>query len=84
MIVRMWEATVLPGRMDDAVQWVRRDLVPRALETPGCMAAEILRHDGTPARVMLMTRWDSPPRFEEGVPGTDVVSLARASQFAPF
>ena len=36
MIVRMWEATVVPGKYDDAVEWVRHDLVKRALFTAGC------------------------------------------------
>ena len=65
MIVRMWEATVVPGRYDDAVEWVRRDLVKRALFTAGCMAAEILVHEGTPESVVLLTRWDVAPVFEE-------------------
>ncbi len=81
MIVRMWEATVQPGQLEAALGWVRRSLVPRVLETPGCMAAEILRNEGVPARVMLMTRWDTPPRFEEGWPEGDVLTRARAWQY---
>ena len=65
MIVRMWEATVVPGQYDAAVEWVRHDLVKRALFTAGCMAAEILVHEGTPESVVLLTRWDVAPVFEE-------------------
>jgi hypothetical protein len=78
MIVRMWEATVSPGRFVEAVEWVRNDLVPRALMSPGCLAAEILVHEGTPESVVLLTRWDVPPVFEEGWPGDDVLARARA------
>ena len=35
MIVRLWEATIAPGQYDEAVEWVRHDLVKRALFTPG-------------------------------------------------
>ena len=78
MIVRMWEATIAVGRFDDAVAWVRRDLVPRALLSPGCLAAEILVHEGTPESVVLLTRWDVAPVFEEGWPTEEILTRARA------
>ena len=78
MIVRVWEATVAAGRFDDAVEWVRRDLVPRALLSEGCLAAEILVHEGTPESVVLLTRWDVAPVFEEGVPADELFTRARA------
>ena len=81
MIVRMWEGTVAPGRLDDAVEWVRRDAVPRALATPGCLAAEILSHEGSPERVLLVTRWDAPPRFEEGWPEDELLVRGRAAHY---
>ena len=77
MIVRMWEATVAPGRFDEAVEWVRRDLVKRALFTAGCMAAEILVHEGTPESVVVLTRWDVAPVFEEA-PDDQLFVRARA------
>ena len=77
MIVRMWEATVAPGRFDEAVEWVRRDLVTRALFTEGCMAAEILVHEGTPESVVVLTRWDVAPVFEEA-PDDQLFVRARA------
>ena len=88
MIVRMWEATVAPGRFDEAVEWVRRDLVKRALFTEGCMAAEILVHEGTPESVVVLTRWDVAPVFEEecaaaaraGVPALRAEGLAGRSR----
>ncbi len=81
MIVRIWEATVSPGRLEDALDWVRHDLIPRALGTEGCIAAEMLKSEGDPLRVMLLTRWDTPPRFEEGVPSDEVCERARAVHF---
>jgi quinol monooxygenase YgiN len=78
MIVRMWEATVAPGRLDDAVAWVRHDLVRRALLSEGCLAAEILVHEGTPESIVLVTRWDVPPVFEEGWPEGEILTRARA------
>jgi hypothetical protein len=59
---------VAPGRYDDAVEWVRRELVKRALFTEGCMAAEILVHEGSPESVVLLTRWDVAPVFTEDPP----------------
>ncbi len=82
MIVRMWEGTVYPGRFDDAVEWVRRDLVPRALLSPGCLAAEILVHEGNPESVMLVTRWDVAPVFDEGVSESELFTRARAQHMA--
>lgn len=81
MIVRMWVAHVAPGRTEDALAWVRRDLVPRLLLTEGCMSTEILRGTGNPVRVVVTSRWDSPPRFEEGVPDDGVLTSARAYHF---
>ena len=81
MIVRMWEATVSPGRLDDAVGWVRRDLVPRALFADGCLAAEILIHEGTPESIVLVTRWDLAPVFEEGWPDDEILTRARAQHW---
>ena len=83
MIVRMWEATVVPGRFDDAVEWVRHDLVPRALLTEGCLAAEILVHEGTPESVVLLTRWDVAPVFEEGRPTATCSSAPAPSTCRP-
>ena len=77
MFVRNWEATVGSGRLGEALDWVRTDLVPRALTTPGCLAAEMLCSDSEPPRVVLLTRWDAPPRFEEGSPA-DATLLTRA------
>jgi quinol monooxygenase YgiN len=81
MIVRMWDATVAPGRLDDAVAWVRHDLVRRALLSEGCLAAEILVHEGSPESIVLLTRWDVAPVFEEGWPDDEIFTRARAQHF---
>ena len=77
MIVRMWEATVAPGRFDDALTWVRQDLVRRALLSEGCLAAEILVHEGSPESIVLLTRWDVAPVFNED-PDDALFTRARA------
>jgi len=77
VIVRMWEAVVAPGRFDDALAWVRQDLVRRALLTEGCLAAEILVHEGSPESIVLLTRWDVAPVFEEA-PDDALFARARA------
>jgi quinol monooxygenase YgiN len=76
VIVRLWEAVVAPGRFDDALTWVRQDLVRRALLSEGCLAAEMLVHEGTPESVVLLTRWDVAPVFEE-TPDPDLFVRAR-------
>jgi quinol monooxygenase YgiN len=81
MIVRMWVATVTPGCLDDGLAWVRHDLVPRVLMTQGCLAAEILIHEGSPESIVLVTRWDEAPVFEEGWPDGDLFSRGRAQHF---
>ena len=68
MICGRREGTIAPGRYDEAVEWVRHDLLKRALLTPGCMAAEILVRAGTHESVVLLTRWDVAPVFEEAPP----------------
>jgi quinol monooxygenase YgiN len=83
MIVRMWEATVAAGRFEDAVSWVRQDLVRRALLTEGCLSAEILVHEGSPESVVLLTRWDVAPVFEEA-PDDELFTRARAQHLQPL
>jgi hypothetical protein len=80
MIVRMWLAHVAENRLDDALLWVRRDLVPRALRSPGCLAAEILVGKA-PDRILLSTRWDVAPQFEEGFPTDGSLQRARAAHY---
>ena len=84
MIVRIWEARVTPGRLDEALEWVRRDVAARALKTKGCLAAEILKSEGDTPRALLITRWDEVPRFEEGWLADDVFVDARARHVTPL
>ena len=79
--MRIWEARVQSGKLDEMLQWVRRDAIPRALNSPGCLATEVLAGPGEPARVLLITRWDEAPRFEEGSPGPELLRQAGASHF---
>ncbi len=59
MIARMWEARVVPGGLAAAVEWLREDVVPRALATPECRGAEGFSAQGGEERVVLITRWES-------------------------
>jgi heme-degrading monooxygenase HmoA len=58
VIVRMWEAKVVPGRLDDAVDYLTEAVVPDARAAPGCLGAEAFRALGGEERVVLITRWE--------------------------
>lgn len=70
MIVRMWEARVVPGRLDDAVAYLVEAVMPAALAAPGCLGAEAFRALGAEERVVLITRWEDAHAedWEEGLP----------------
>ena len=56
--------------------------MPRALLTPGLPVRGDPQDEGDPGRsVVLLTRWDSPPRFEEGWVDGEVLVAARASHY---
>ena len=86
MIVRFWEARVEPGRLDDAVRWVRDTLLVRATARDGFDSYELFIADEVdgdpavgdqPARVVLLTRWTATPNdLDESLP--DDGSVARA------
>lgn len=85
MIVRMWEAKVLPGRLADAVAYLVDEVVPYALNAEGCRGAEAFRSLGDEERVVLVTRWDSDvgEGWEEGAPPEPLWERAHAWWFAP-
>ncbi|MDP9101236.1 MAG: antibiotic biosynthesis monooxygenase [Actinomycetota bacterium] len=56
MIVRMWEAKVLPGEMADALDWLREEAVPAALAQAGCLGAEGFEAVGD-ERIVVISRW---------------------------
>jgi hypothetical protein len=79
----MWEARVLPGRLDDAVAHLVRTAVPAALGTPGCAGAEAFVARGEQERVVLITRWDAPPDWLEPGPAEELWSRSHAWHFEP-
>ena len=85
MIVRMWEAKVLPGRLDDAVDWLLEAVVPDALAAEGCQGAEAFRALGDEERVVLITRWEDghAEDWEEGRPPERLWEREHAWFFAP-
>ena len=85
MIVRMWEAKVLPGRLDDAVDWLVEAVVPDALAAEGCQGAEAFRALGDEERVVLITRWEDEHAedWEEGLPPEPLWEREHAWFFEP-
>ena len=85
MIVRMWEAVVLPGDMDEALEWVR-GLVADALATTGCLGAEGFVAEGDEPRLVLITRWgdEHAEDWEEGEPYRRMLRRAHAWWFRPL
>jgi quinol monooxygenase YgiN len=81
----MWEAKVLPGRLDDAVDWLIEAVVPDALAAEGCLGAEAFRALGAEERVVLITRWDDEHAedWEEGLPPERLWERAHAWFFEP-
>jgi hypothetical protein len=80
-VVRMWEASVLPGRLDDAVAWLVATVVPDALEA-GADTAETFRAIGE-ERAVLITRWPAPTRWTEPAPPEPLWTRAHAWAFEP-
>ena len=85
MIVRMWEAKVRPGRLDDAVDWLVEAVVPDALAAEGCLGAEAFRALGDEERVVLITRWEDEHAedWEEGLPPERLWEREHAWFFEP-
>jgi len=86
VIVRMWEAKVLPGRLEDAVGWLVEAVVPDALAADGCLGAEAFRALGGEERVVLITRWadEHAEDWAEGLPPERLWSREHAWFFEPL
>jgi hypothetical protein len=80
-VVRMWEASVLPGRLPDAVSWLVGTVVPDALEA-GADTAEVFRAIGE-ERAVLITRWPMASAWTEPQPPGPLWSRAHAWAFEP-
>ncbi|PWI41887.1 antibiotic biosynthesis monooxygenase family protein [Streptomyces sp. ICBB 8177] len=58
MIVRVWEAPVVPGLMGEFCAMMAADVVPPIRQVDGCLGAELLcSTDPQEPRVLLVSRW---------------------------
>ena len=80
-VVRMWEAAVLPGKLEDTVSWLLGIAVPDALEA-GADTAEVFRAVGDELAV-LITRWPMSSPWTEPQPPEPLWRRAHAWQFEP-
>jgi len=80
VVVRMWEARVAPGRLDDAEAWLRDSVLAPALAS-GALAAEGFRATGQVDRLVAITRWEGGTDWVEPEPPGDLVTRADAWQF---
>jgi hypothetical protein len=76
---------VADGRLADAVEWARANVLPVALAA-GATGAELVQSDpdpvsGEPARVVVLTRWSFEPEFVEADPDPAVVERSHAWNF---
>ena len=91
MIVRFWEARVEPGRLDDALAWVRDTLLAAAAARDGYDSGEVFVADGVvadpvagdqPPRIVMLTRWSSDPgELDESLPADGSVARAHGWYF---
>jgi quinol monooxygenase YgiN len=81
----MWEAQIVPGRLEDAVDWLVEAVVPDALAAEGCLGAEVFRALGDEERVVLITRWEDEHAedWEEGAPPVRLWTRDHAWYFEP-
>ncbi|WP_371483142.1 antibiotic biosynthesis monooxygenase [Kitasatospora sp. NBC_00315] len=58
MIVRIWAAQIVAGRMDDFCALLSTQVMPELRATDGCLGGEVLRSltDEGP-RVLMISRW---------------------------
>jgi hypothetical protein len=85
VVVRFWEARVAEGRLLDAVEWARAEVLPVALAA-GATGAELVQSDAdpataNPARIVVLTRWSFEPEFVEAEPDPAIVERAHAWNF---
>lgn len=85
MIVRFWEARIAEGRLPEAIEWVRAEVLPVALAA-GANGAELMQADadpptGNPARLVVLTRWSFDPEFVEAEPDTAIIERSHAWNF---
>jgi hypothetical protein len=79
-VVRMWEARVLPGMLDEALGWVRKEVVPSAVAR-GAESVAVCAADEPDVRVVVITRWATATAWVEPVPPPGLVSRSHAWPF---
>jgi hypothetical protein len=77
----MWEATCPPESLDELSRWLRDEVIPAALATPGCEGAEGFSGEGEP-RLVLITRWADDAAWQE--PTGPGITRAHAWTFVPL
>ncbi len=83
VLVRMWEAKVVAGGMEEALDWLREEVVPDALAQPGCLGAEGFAAVGD-ARVVVISRWaDDADEWQPGRPYRRLLQRSHTWVFRP-
>lgn len=83
VVVRMWEARVVPGRLAEAEAWLRASVLAPALVS-GALAAEGFRATGDEERLVAITRWPPGSAWTEPEPPAELIARAHAWDFAPI
>ena len=75
----MWEAKCVPGRVEQTLAWIKRELEPSANQA-GATAIEVFRSED---RVVVITRWSGPTDWTEPSPYPTIVERYHAWPFEP-
>ena len=79
----MWEAKVLPGQLDEALDWLREEVLPDALAQPGCEGAEGFQAVGD-ERLVVISRWaDGAADWAPGRPYRRLLRRSHTWLFRP-
>jgi Antibiotic biosynthesis monooxygenase len=57
VIVRTWEAEIVPGRLDEFCEVVRTKIWPQMDHADGFLGGEVYRSYEGPERVLMVSRW---------------------------
>lgn len=83
VVVRMWEARVVPGKLDEAQAWLRDVVLASALDA-GAVAAEGFRADAPEGRLVAITRWSGDTDWVEPDPPGALIARAHSWGFEPL
>ena len=89
MIVRMWEARIVSGQLDEFCAWVREAAMPQFAAAEGFLGVELFRAHQQQDRAVVVTRWSDADALAAGNVWFDLgverfcVSTPGAWQFEP-